>query len=67
MTYQPFLPEVAAGSVESRFAAVSLRNHLHPTKIIAGTVTAIDHATRSAVAVRDRLLVAFDRARSGEP
>ena len=28
MTYQPFLPEVAAGSVEARHAAVSLRRHL---------------------------------------
>ena len=26
MTYQPFLPEVAAGSVEARHAAVSLRS-----------------------------------------
>ena len=28
MTYQPFLPEVTAGSVEARHAAVSLRRHL---------------------------------------
>jgi len=28
MTYQPFLPEVAAGSVEARHAAVSQRRHL---------------------------------------
>lgn len=107
MTYQPFLPEVTAGSVEARHAAVSLRRHLR-SSVIAGSVTAVDHASRSvmvhpiegedyslgydvivvtagavtrtlpipgvaeeaiglkhveeAVAIRDRLLVAFDRA-----
>ena len=50
MTYQPFLPEVAAGSIEARHAAVSLRRHLRRTKVIAGTVTRIDHARRQ----RDR-------------
>ena len=44
MTYQPFLPEVAAGSIEARHAAVSLRRHLRRSKVIAGTVTRIDHA-----------------------
>ena len=108
LTYQPFLPEVLAGSVEARHAAVSLRRHLHRTRVIAGTVTAIDHTHRvvtvqptdgdilevgydmvvvtagavtrkfpvpgiaeqaiglkhveEAVAIRDRLLTAFDRA-----
>jgi NADH dehydrogenase len=108
MTYQPFLPEVTAGSLEARHAAVSLRRHLRRTTVVAGTVTAIDHALKSAtvrsadgvqyelrydilavtagavtrtfpvpgladqaiglkhveeaVAIRDRLLVAFDRA-----
>src|SRR3954451_15220107 len=108
MAYQPFLPEVAAGSVEPRHAAVSLRRHLHRTTVVPGSVTRIDHAHRQvdvrlaaggnetlgydvvvvtagagdrrlpvpgvaeraigmkhveeAVAVRDRLLVAFDRA-----
>src|SRR5260370_41874982 len=42
MTYQPFLPEVLAGSVEARHAAVSLRRHLRRTNISAGIVTAID-------------------------
>ena len=32
MTYQPFLPEVLAGSVEARHAAVSLRRHLRRTR-----------------------------------
>ncbi|GLW36010.1 dehydrogenase [Actinoplanes regularis] len=47
MTYQPFLPEVLAGSVEARHAAVSQRRHLKKTKIISGTVVRIDHATRT--------------------
>ncbi|CCH17880.1 NAD(P)/FAD-dependent oxidoreductase [Micromonospora lupini] len=51
MTYQPFLPEVVAGSVEARHAAVSLRRHLRKTEIIAGRVTAVDHA-RKTVTVR---------------
>jgi len=108
MTYQPFLPEVMAGAVEARHAAVSLRRHLTKTEIVAGRVTGIDHADRTvtvcpavgaeyrlgydiivvtagavtrtlaipgvteyaigmkhveeAVAIRDRLLTAFDQA-----
>lgn len=113
MTYQPFLPEVMAGSVEARHAAVSMRRHLRSTRIIAGTVSEIRHADRSltvqpvggaayelrydtlvvtagavtrtfpipglaehatgmkhveeAVAIRDRLLTAFDQAASLPP
>ncbi len=113
MTYQPFLPEVTAGSVEARHVAVALRGHLHRTKIIAGSVVEIDHARRTArvqplegperdltydtivvtagavtrtfgipgiaenaiglkhveeaVAIRDRLLTAFERAATLEP
>ncbi|MFE2416463.1 NAD(P)/FAD-dependent oxidoreductase [Streptomyces hokutonensis] len=113
MTYQPFLPEVAAGSVEARHAVVSLRRHLRGTRLIAGTVTGIRAADRTvtvrpvrgaayelrydvlvvtagavtrtfpipglaqqaiglkhveeAVAVRDRLMTAFDRAASLPP
>lgn len=108
MTYQPFLPEVAAGSIEARHAAIPLRSHLRRTRLLHGRVTRIDHAGRSvtvmpedgdqfvlrydtivvtagavtrtfpipgveehaigmkhveeAVAIRDRLLDAFDRA-----
>ncbi|MBK3566410.1 FAD-dependent oxidoreductase, partial [Streptomyces sp. MBT62] len=47
MTYQPFLPEVAAGSVEARHAVVSLRRHLSRTRLIAGTVTEIRAADRT--------------------
>nr|WP_221373913.1 NAD(P)/FAD-dependent oxidoreductase [Actinoplanes polyasparticus] len=108
MTYQPFLPEVLAGSVEARHAAVALRRHLKSTRLVNGSVTRIDHAHRTvmvqpaagesfplaydilvvtagavtrklaipgvaenaigmkhveeAVAIRDRLLTAFDQA-----
>jgi NADH dehydrogenase len=113
MTYQPFLPEILAGSIEARHAAVSLRRHLRRTKILAGTVTAICHRHKTvtvhpslgpdleltydiivvtagavtrklaipgvaeqaigmkhveeAVAIRDRLLTAFDQASVLEP
>ncbi|GAB2841727.1 FAD-dependent oxidoreductase [Actinocorallia aurea] len=59
MTYQPFLPEVIAGSVEARHAAVSHRAHLRRTALVAGSVTAIDHA-RKAVSVRPALGPEFD-------
>jgi len=113
MTYQPFLPEVLAGSIEARHAAISLRRHLRRTRLISGRVASINHthkkvtvATRDqppfeqsydvivitagavsrrfpipgvteqaiglkhveeAVAIRDRLLTAFDRAATLPP
>lgn len=48
MTYQPFLPEVAAGSIEARHAVVSLRKHLKRTEVVTAKITAIDHAKRVA-------------------
>jgi NADH dehydrogenase len=48
MTYQPFLPEVAAGSIEPRHAVVALRRHLKKTRVIAAKVTKIDHASKTA-------------------
>lgn len=51
MTYQPFLPEVAAGSVEARHVAVSLRRHLRRTTVIPASVTEINHA-RKTVTIR---------------
>jgi NADH dehydrogenase len=47
MTYQPFLPEVVAGSIEARHAAVSLRRHLHRTRLVAGAVTEIRNSDRT--------------------
>jgi NADH dehydrogenase len=48
MTYQPFLPEVAAGSIEPRHAVVPLRKHLPKTRVVAAKVTGINHATKTA-------------------
>ena len=48
MTYQPFLPEVVAGSIEARHTVVSHRRHLKKTNIIIGKMTKIDHATKTA-------------------
>lgn len=48
MTYQPFLPEVAAGSIEARHSVVALRRHLKKTTVIAAKVTGINHAGKSA-------------------
>ncbi|MGJ0203660.1 FAD-dependent oxidoreductase [Leucobacter sp. gxy201] len=48
MAYLPFLPEVAAGSIEPRHAIVARRRHLKSTANIAGKVTGISHATKTA-------------------
>ncbi|HLU32661.1 MAG TPA: NAD(P)/FAD-dependent oxidoreductase [Natronosporangium sp.] len=48
MTYQPFLPEAAAGSIEPRHAVVPLRRALPRCRVITGRVTAISHAERTA-------------------
>ncbi|MET0860996.1 MAG: FAD-dependent oxidoreductase [Microbacterium sp.] len=48
MTYQPFLPEVAAGSIEARHSVVALRRHLKKTTIVAAKVTGINHAEKVA-------------------
>jgi NADH dehydrogenase len=48
MTYQPFLPEIAAGSIEPRHAVVSHRRHLEKTTVITAKVSSISHATKTA-------------------
>src|SRR5215208_6856207 len=48
MTYQPFLPEAAAGSVEPRHVVVPLRRTLRHCRVITGAVTGLSHATRRA-------------------
>ena len=55
MTYQPFLPEVAAGSIEPRHAVVSLRRHLRKTNIVTGKVTNVNHAKKTATITVDGL------------
>jgi NADH dehydrogenase len=48
MTYQPFLPEVVAGSIEARHAVVSHRRHLRKTNIVSGKVMTVNHAKKTA-------------------
>ena len=48
MTYQPFLPEVAAGSLEPRHAVVSHRRHLRSTRVITAKVSGVNHASKTA-------------------
>ncbi len=48
MTYQPFLPEAAAGNISPRHTVVPLRRELRRCRVIAGAVTRIEHARRTA-------------------
>ncbi len=48
MTYQPFLPEAAAGSVEPRHVVVPLRRTLPRCRVVTGAVTGLDHAEKRA-------------------
>ncbi len=49
MTYQPFLPEAAAGSVEPRHVVVPLRQVLRGVRVLNGRVTRVEHARQVAV------------------
>ncbi|GLZ56249.1 FAD-dependent oxidoreductase [Actinomycetospora sp. NBRC 106378] len=49
MTYQPFLPEAAGGSIAPRHLTVSLRRVLDRCDVVTGSVVAIDDARRRAV------------------
>jgi len=49
MTYQPFLPEAAAGSISPRHVVVPLRRVLAGCRILIGEVRHIDHSGRTAV------------------
>lgn len=51
MTYQPFLPEAAAGSVEPRHVVVPLRRVLRRCHVITASVSEIRHADRSVTVV----------------
>ncbi|MET7746465.1 NAD(P)/FAD-dependent oxidoreductase [Streptomyces sp. NPDC005385] len=48
MTYQPFLPEAAAGSISPRHVVVPLRRVLDRCRIVIGEARSIDHAKRTA-------------------
>ncbi|MEV8505286.1 NAD(P)/FAD-dependent oxidoreductase [Actinoplanes sp. NPDC051475] len=47
MTYQPFLPEAAAGNISPRHAVVPLRRELKRCHIVSGEVTRIEHARKT--------------------
>ena len=47
MTYQPFLPEAAAGSLEPRHVVVSHRRELRGVDVLTGRVTQIRHGERT--------------------
>ena len=48
MQYQPFLPEVASGTIDPRAVVVPLRQVLRRTALLIGEVERIDHDARSA-------------------
>ena len=50
MTYQPFLPEAAAGSLEPRHVVVPLREALRKCEVMTAQVSGIDHARRKLTA-----------------
>ncbi|MEU1274681.1 NAD(P)/FAD-dependent oxidoreductase [Streptomyces sp. NPDC005799] len=48
MTYQPFLPEAAAGAISPRHVVVPLRRVLDHCHVVIGEVRSIDHGKRTA-------------------
>ncbi len=48
MQYQPFLPEVASGTIDPRAVVVPLRQVLRTTALLIGEVELIDHDARLA-------------------
>ncbi|MER6143719.1 NAD(P)/FAD-dependent oxidoreductase [Streptomyces sparsogenes] len=48
MTYQPFLPEAAAGSISPRHVVVPLRRVLPQCQVVIGEATTIHHGKRTA-------------------
>jgi len=48
MTYQPFLPEAAAGSISPRHVVVPLRRVLPSCRIVVGEATSLDHEKKIA-------------------
>ncbi|RRO15657.1 NAD(P)/FAD-dependent oxidoreductase [Saccharopolyspora rhizosphaerae] len=50
MTYQPFLPEAAAGSLEPRHVVVPLREALRRCEVLTAQVSKIDHANQCLTA-----------------
>jgi NADH dehydrogenase len=48
MQYQPFLPEVASGTIDPRAVVVPLRHILRRCEVMIGEVERVDHDARSA-------------------
>lgn len=48
MTYQPFLPEASAGSIQPRHSVVPLRQTLTEAEVVTGWITSVDHARKVA-------------------
>lgn len=48
MTYQPFLPEAAAGNISPRHTVVPLRRELRRCRILSGEVIQVRHSDRVA-------------------
>ena len=48
MQYQPFLPEVASGTIDPRAVVVPLRRVLRHCNVVIGEVVRIDHGPREA-------------------
>lgn len=63
MTYQPFLPEAAAGSISPRHVVVPLRRVLPKCRIVVGEAVAVDHRRRVA---RIRTLAATEELAAAE-
>jgi NADH dehydrogenase len=61
MQYQPFLPEVASGTIDPRAVVVPLRTVLRHCEIVIGEVVRIEHLERQAVV---RLAAGDERALS---
>ncbi|MGW5782077.1 NAD(P)/FAD-dependent oxidoreductase [Streptomyces sp. NPDC003863] len=51
MTYQPFLPEAAAGNISPRHVVVPLRRVLGRCRVVIGEVRSVDHAKRTATLI----------------
>ncbi len=47
MTYQPFLPEAAAGSIEPRHVVVPLRRALRRCHVLTARVTGVEHESKT--------------------
>jgi NADH:ubiquinone reductase (H+-translocating) len=61
LQYQPFLPEVASGTIDPRAAVVPLRPLLRHAAVVVGEVTSIDHHERRAeVRIPDGRTVTVD-------